>query len=430
MESSQRRLRTVLSHLNEQPQAQSVSVQHTKASLPDKSDNDVVIVSAVRTPIGKSKRGNLKDTHWTDMLAHVLREVVDHDPKVKSNIKKEDVDDIHVGIVLAPGGGATQARQAMFLAGYPVETSITTLNRQCSSGLQAVANIAAAIKNGYIKVGVAAGVESMSGHDMIRAVGEVNEKIFDNAQARDCLLSMGQTSENVAEQFGVTREDQDQFAFESYRKAVAAIKNGKFKEEIVPLETEVVKQDGTRVKVTVSEDEGPRETSLESLKKLKPAFKPDGSSTAGNSSQTSDGAAAVLLMSRAEARKRGLPVLGRFLGFHVAGVPPAVMGIGPAVAIPGLLNKFNLTVDQIDDFEINEAFASQALYSIRKLGININKVNPLGGAIALGHPLGCTGARQVSTLLYQMRREKQNLGVISMCIGTGMGAAGLIQAEY
>jgi len=389
-----------------------------------------VIVSAVRTPIGKSKRGNLKDTHWTDMLAHVLREVVDHDTKVKSNIKKEDVDDIHVGIVLAPGGGATQARQAMFLAGYPVETSITTLNRQCSSGLQAVANIAAAIKNGYIKVGVAAGVESMSGHDMIRAVGEVNEKIFDNAQARDCLLSMGQTSENVAEQFGVTREDQDQFAFESYRKAVAAIKNGKFKEEIVPLETEVVKQDGTRVKVTVSEDEGPRETSLESLKKLKPAFKPDGSSTAGNSSQTSDGAAAVLLMSRAEARKRGLPVLGRFLGFHVAGVPPAVMGIGPAVAIPGLLNKFNLTVDQIDDFEINEAFASQALYSIRKLGININKVNPLGGAIALGHPLGCTGARQVSTLLYQMRREKQNLGVISMCIGTGMGAAGLVQAEY
>jgi acetyl-CoA acyltransferase 1 len=364
------------------------------------------------------------------MLAHVLKEVVDHDPKVKSGIKKEDVDDIHVGIVLAPGGGATQARQAMFLAGYPVETSITTLNRQCSSGLQAVANIAAAIKNGYIKVGVAAGVESMSGHDMIRAVGEVNEKIFDNAQARDCLLSMGQTSENVAEQFGVTREDQDQFAYESYRKAVAAIKNGKFKQEIVPLETEVVKQDGSRVKVTVSEDEGPRETTLESLKKLKPAFKPEGTSTAGNSSQTSDGAAAVLLMSRAEAQRRGLPVMGRFLGFHVAGVPPAVMGIGPAVAIPGLLNKFNLTVEQIDDFEINEAFASQALYSIRKLGIPINRVNPLGGAIALGHPLGCTGARQVSTLLYQMRREKQNLGVISMCIGTGMGAAGLIQAEY
>jgi acetyl-CoA acyltransferase 1 len=416
--------------LNEQTQAPSVSVQHTKAALPDKSDNDVVIVSAVRTPIGKSKRGNLKDTHWTDMLAHVLKEVVDHDPKVKSGIKKEDVDDIHVGIVLAPGGGATQARQAMFLAGYPVETSITTLNRQCSSGLQAVANIAAAIKNGYIKVGVAAGVESMSGHDMIRAVGEVNEKIFDNAQARDCLLSMGQTSENVAEQFGVTREDQDQFAYESYRKAVAAIKNGKFKQEIVPLETEVVKQDGSRVKVTVSEDEGPRETTLESLKKLKPAFKPEGTSTAGNSSQTSDGAAAVLLMSRAEAQRRGLPVMGRFLGFHVAGVPPAVMGIGPAVAIPGLLNKFNLTVEQIDDFEINEAFASQALYSIRKLGIPINRVNPLGGAIALGHPLGCTGARQVSTLLYQMRREKQNLGVISMCIGTGMGAAGLIQAEY
>jgi acetyl-CoA acyltransferase 1 len=215
----------------------------------------------------------------------VLKGVLER-PGLTGKISPKDVQDIHVGIVLAPGGGATQARQAMFLAGYPYETTITTINRQCSSGLQAVANVAASIAQGYFSIGIGAGVESMSGHDMVRSVGEVNERIFDNQLARDCLLTMGQTSENVAEKFGITREKQDWFAFESYRKALEAQKAGKFKEEIIPVTTTVVKEDGQKQVVTVLQDEGPRPTTLEALAKLKPAFTPTGSSTAGNSSQT------------------------------------------------------------------------------------------------------------------------------------------------
>jgi acetyl-CoA acyltransferase 1 len=241
--------------------------------------------SCVRTPIGKAKRGAFKDTHWTELLAAVLKGVLER-PGVAGKVKPGDVDDIHVGIVLAPGGGATQARQAMFLAGYPYQTTIVTLNRQCSSGLQAVANVAAAISQGYIKIGIGAGVESMSNHDMMRSVGDVNERVFDNPLARDCLLTMGQTSENVAEKFGVTREKQDRFALESYRKALEAQKAGKFKDEIIPVTTMIVKEDGQKQTITVTQDEGPRPTSLESLAKLKPAFSPTGSSTAGNSSQT------------------------------------------------------------------------------------------------------------------------------------------------
>jgi len=243
------------------------------------------------------------------------------------------------------------------------------------------------------------------------------------------MIPMGITSENVAEKYGVDRKTQDNFAFESQRKAFNAQKNGLFKEEIYPIKTRVKDQKGDWKDVTVSVDEGIRETTLEALTKLKPAFKKDGTTTAGNSSQTTDGAAVVLLARRSAAKKLGLNVIGRIVSYAVSGVPPEIMGIGPAFAIPEALKKAGLSVNDIDIYEINEAFASQATYCTRYLNIPAEKVNPKGGAIALGHPLGCTGARQFSTLLTEMKRTKKRLGVISMCIGTGMGAAVVVERE-
>jgi acetyl-CoA acyltransferase 1 len=240
---------------------------------------------------------------------------------------------------------------------------------------------------------------------------------------------MGITSENVAESYKITRQAQDEFAANSQSKASKAQKNGLFKDEIIPVNTITINAEGKETPITVSEDDGIRATTTAALAELKPAFKKDGSTTAGNSSQVSDGAAAVLVMTRAEATKRGLPILGRFISAAVVGVPPRVMGIGPAFAIPAALEKAGLNINDIDVYEINEAFASQAYYSIVKLGIPMGKVNPLGGAIALGHPLGCTGARMIGTLLHQLRRSKQKYGVVSMCIGTGMGMAAVFEAE-
>jgi acetyl-CoA acyltransferase 1 len=319
---------------------------------------------------------------------------------------------------------------AIFAAGFPNNVSLATTNRQCSSGLQAFANIAAAIRSGYMKIGIAAGVESMSTHTMEGGVGKLNSSLFQTKEAADCLIPMGITSENVAAKYNISREEQDRFAVSSQEKANKAQKSGLYKEEIVPLTVTVKKEDGKSETVTVDKDEGIRPTTLENLAKLKPAFKKDGSTTAGNSSQVSDGAAAVLVMTRAEANKRGLPILGKFHSFAVVGVPPNIMGVGPAYAIPKALENAGLAVKDIDVFEINEAFASQALFSAQHLNIPLEKVNPLGGAIALGHPLGCTGARQIGTLLHQLRRTKQKYGVTSMCIGTGMGAAGVFEAEY
>jgi len=427
MDTTSRRIAHFASTLGNSPINQNIRMENTSATSTSrfqKSDDDVVIVSAVRTAIGKAKRGVFKDTHPTELLAPVLKAVVDRvklDPKV--------VDDICVGWVLAPGGGATQARMAMFLAGFPETTSLSTTNRQCSSGIQAIANIAAAIKNGYIDVGIGAGIESMSQHDMVASVGDINPRCSENKDAQNCLMSMGETSENVASRYGITREDQDKFAFESQVKAAKAQKDGKFKDEIVPITTTVKNENGEEKTITVTEDEGIRATTLENLKKLRPAFKEGGTTTAGNSSQVSDGAAAVLLMRRSIAKKLGLPVLGVFRAFSVVGVPPEVMGIGPAEAIPHLLKKSGLTPKDVDVYEINEAFASQAYYSIKKVGIPIERVNPNGGAIALGHPLGCTGARQVATLLGELKRTNGRFGIISMCIGTGMGAAALIERE-
>jgi len=334
-----------------------------------------------------------------------------------------------VGTVLAAGGGSVEARMASLVAGIPHTSGLVTLNRQCSSGLQAFANIAASIRAGYIKVGIAAGVESMSTHGFDAGVGKLNDALFTNKEAADCLIPMGITSENVAAEFGVSRAEQDKFAVQSQARAAHAQKQGLFKDEISPVTITVKDKDGNTSQVVVDKDDGIRETTLESLTKLRPAFKKEGTTTAGNSSQVSDGAAAVVVMTRAEANKRGLKPLGTFISYAVVGVPPHLMGIGPAFAIPAALKQAGLTVQDIDVFEINEAFASQALYSTQKLGIPQEKVNPLGGAIALGHPLGCTGARQIATLIHQLRRTGKRYGVVSMCIGTGMGAAAVFEAE-
>jgi len=320
----------------------------------------------------------------------------------------------------------------MFLADMPFEVPVSAVNRQCSSGLQAVANIAANIKAGIIDVGLAGGVESMSLNSMGDGFdpNKMSKGIADNDMAAACLIPMGITSENVAEKWNISREKQDMFAARSHEKALAAQKAGLFDSEIVPVEATVKDKEGNETKVVVKADEGPRAgTTAEGLSKLKPAFKLGGSTTAGNSSQVSDGGALVLLARRSTAKAMNLPILARFRSFAVTGVDPKVMGIGPAVAIPQALQKAGVSVDEIDIFEINEAFASQATMSMETLKIPLDKVNPKGGAIALGHPLGCTGSRQIATLLPELKRTGGKLGVVSMCIGTGMGAAGVIESE-
>jgi acetyl-CoA acyltransferase 1 len=396
------------------------------ASAP-KSQDDVVICAAVRTPLTKAKRGALKDTPPEVMVAAVLKGLVD-----RTKIDPKNIDDIIVGNVCQPGAGAVTSRMAQFLAGYPETTTLSTLNRQCSSGLEAVSAIAAKIKAGYINIGVGAGVESMSLFDMQSSLdpGTLSEQIFEHEIARNCLIPMGQTSENVAEKFGITREKQDRFSVESHKKAGTAQTSGLFKDEIVSVKTTVKSADGKSQEVVVDKDDGVRtDTTFEGLQKLKPAFKKDGTTTAGNSSQVTDGAAAVLLARRSVAQKLGLPILARFISHAVTGVPPEIMGIGPATAIPKALELAKIKKEDVDIFEINEAFASQAVYCVEKLGIDAKKVNPKGGAIAIGHPLGCTGARQIATLLPELKRTNGKFGVTSMCIGTGMGAASVIELE-
>ncbi|KAK2513312.1 Acaa1 [Columba guinea] len=412
------------------------------------SPDDVVVVHGRRTAIGRAKRGGFKPS--LKMSIFVLRSwetSVWVSEQLPSNLKllgwivlwdqlllvshgifANIMGLVCSGNVLQPGAGALIARVAQFLSGIPETVPCSSVNRQCSSGLQAIINIAGGIRNGSYDIGLACGVETMS----LRSAnnpGDISSSMMENSKARDCLIPMGITSENVAEKFGVSRKKQDAFALASQQKAAKAQQMGLFKTEIVPVTTTVVDNEGNRKTITVHQDEGIRpSTTLEGLAKLKPAFKEDGSTTAGNASQVSDGAAAVLLAKRSKAAQLGLPVLGVLRSFAVVGVPPDVMGIGPAYAIPAALEKAGLTLNDIDIFEINEAFASQAMYCVEKLGIPMEKVNPLGGAIALGHPLGCTGARQVVTLLNELkRRGKRAYGVVSMCIGTGMGAAAVFE---
>ncbi|GMI73509.1 PEROXISOME DEFECTIVE 1, peroxisomal 3-ketoacyl-CoA thiolase 3, 3-KETOACYL-COA THIOLASE 2 [Hibiscus trionum] len=389
--------------------------------------DDVVIVAACRTAICKAKRGGFKDTLADDLLATVLKALID-----RTKLNPSEVSDIVVGTVLAPGSQrGIECRMAAYYAGFPDTVPIRTVNRQCSSGLQAVADVAACIKAGFYDIGIGAGLESMTIDKVVPGVPKVNPKTEAFTRARDCLLPMGITSENVAERYGVTRQEQDQAAVESHRRAAAATATGKFKDEIVPVFTKVVDpKTGEEKPVTISVDDGIRpDTNMADLAKLKPAFKKNGTTTAGNASQVSDGAGAVLLMKRSLAMQKGLPILGVFRCFAAVGVDPAVMGIGPAVAIPAAVKSAGLELDDIDLFEINEAFASQFVYSCKKLGLDREKVNVNGGAMAFGHPLGATGARCVGTLLYEMKRRGKDcrFGVISMCIGSGMGAAAVFE---
>ncbi|CAD5110804.1 DgyrCDS169 [Dimorphilus gyrociliatus] len=404
-----------------------VNLQANFCSAPNfaQSDEDVVIVAAKRTPICKAKRGSFKDTSHSDLLNAALHAVLKD-----GGVRPDQVQDICVGNVLRPGSGANDFRMAQLFGGFPETVPLTTCNRQCSSGLQAVMNIVGSIRAGQIDIGIGAGVESMSIDSMGAAANmAIHPKVFEHETAVQCLLPMGMTSENVAERYGITRQQQDEMAVRSHANAAKAQNNGLFDNEIVPVKTVLIGKDGEEKEVIVSKDDGVREgTNLSILGKLRAAFKENGSTTAGNSSQVSDGAAAVLLARRNVARKLGLPILGVVRSYAVEGVRPDVMGIGPAVAIPSALKKLSLNINDIEIYEINEAFASQATYCVDKLGIPAEKVNPKGGAIALGHPLGCTGARQISTLLHELkRRGKRGLGVVSMCIGTGMGAAAVIE---
>ncbi|XP_020113068.1 3-ketoacyl-CoA thiolase 2, peroxisomal-like [Ananas comosus] len=388
--------------------------------------DDVVVVAAYRTPICKSKRGGFKDTYPEDLLTAVLKALLDN-----TKLNPSDVGDIVVGTVLAPGSQrATECRMAAFYAGFPETVPVRTVNRQCSSGLQAVADVAAAIKAGFYDIGIGAGLESMT-MNSVAWEGSINPKVNAFQKAQDCLLPMGITSENVAHRFGVTRQEQDQAAVESHKRAAAATASGKFKDEIVPVTTKIIDpKTGEEKQVTISVDDGIRpETSLSGLAKLKPVFKKDGSTTAGNSSQVSDGAGAVLLMRRDVAMRKGFPIFGVFRSFAAVGVDPAVMGVGPAVAIPAAVKSAGLEIGDIDLFELNEAFASQFVFCCKKLQLDPAKVNVNGGAIALGHPLGATGARCVATLLNEMKRRGKDcrFGVVTMCIGSGMGAAAVFE---
>lgn len=388
--------------------------------------DDVVIVAAYRTAICKAKKGGFKDTLPEDLLVPVFKALLD-----KTKLNPSEIGDIVVGTVLAPGSQrAIECRMAALYAGFPDTVPLKTVNRQCSSGLQAVADVASAIKAGMYDIGIAAGLESMT-VNRVSIDGQVNPKVELFSQARDCLLPMGLTSENVAQRFGITRMEQDQASVESHMKAAAAAAAGKFKEEIVPVHTKIVDpKTGEEKEIVVSADDGIRSnTTLAVLSKLKPAFSKDGTTTAGNASQVSDGAGAVLLMRRDVATKKGLPILGIYRSFAAVGVDPAVMGVGPAVAIPAAVKAASLQINDVDLFEINEAFASQFVYCAKKLDLDPAKVNVNGGAIALGHPLGATGARCVSTLLNEMKRRGKDcrFGVISMCIGSGMGAAAVFE---
>ncbi|TPX48555.1 hypothetical protein SeMB42_g01507 [Synchytrium endobioticum] len=423
MSSGQRRIESLTAHLASQNdsavQNQIVNTRPlSSAKHHRKSPSDVVIVSALRSPMCRGGRGAFKETHPEWLLAQVLKATIE-----KTKIDPSEIEDVQVGNVLMPGAGIQTARMAAIYAGIPESAATAAVNRQCGSGLATCANIAAEIAQGYINIGVGAGVESMSKYYGPQAMpSDISSSILELERAQDVLIPMGATSENVAKEFGITRQEQDDFAFRSHSLAAKAQKEGLFKEETVPITLE----DGSTV---VDSDDGIRQTTREALAKLKPAFDPAGSTTAGNASQVSDGAAAVLMMRRSIAEKLGLPVLARWVGFSVVGVPPRIMGIGPAYAIPKLLNQTGLTVEDIDIFELNEAFASQATYCAKKIGIPLEKINPKGGAIAFGHPLGMTGARQIATLLPELKRQKKRFGVTSMCVGVGMGLACALENE-
>jgi acetyl-CoA acyltransferase len=388
---------------------------------------EAVVVSAVRTAVGKAPRGILKDTRPDDIAAIVIKEALSR----AYGLKVEEVDDFVLGCAFPESDqGLNLARVVAMRAGFPDTLPGQTVNRFCSSGLQAIATAAYEIMVGAVDVMIAGGVEFMSQVPIMGLTPSPNPYLVEHNP--QIYTSMGLTAENVADRFGITREEQDRFALLSHQKAAKAIKEGKLKEEIIPIPAKVreTKADGTVVvkEVIFDTDEGVRyDASLEGMASLKSVFKAKGTVTAGNSSQTSDGAAAVILMSREKAEALKLKPMATFRSFAVAGVPPEIMGVGPAYAVPKALKKAGLTIKDIGLVELNEAFASQALYVIKELGLNLDIVNVNGGAIAVGHPLGCTGAKLTTTLLYEMKRRKVRYGLVTMCIGGGMGAAGIFE---
>ncbi|KAL8243772.1 hypothetical protein R6Q59_010030 [Mikania micrantha] len=399
-----------------------------------KKPTDVVILSSLRTPVTRAVKGGFRDAYDHELLSHVLKATL----KANPNLDPAKINDVSVGVVLAELGGSKAARMAQLHAGFSEKTALHTVNRACSSGLAAVTNIAHMITVGSIDIGVGAGMESMTRNYGSRAIPTMlwkELKTSENKDARDCIMPMGLTSENVAKRYRISREDQDQFSVESHHKASKAQKEGLFDKEIVPVEVnqfDPEHPDAPPKRAVVDMDDGIRhEISVEKMARLKPAFSKDGFSTAGNSSQVSDGAAATLMMRRSTATELGLTssIIGKWIGTQTVGCLPDEMGIGPAIAIPELLEHTGISKDDVGIWEINEAFASQALYCIRELGIEPEKVNPKGGAIALGHPLGMTGTRQLATLMPELERQGKELGVVSMCIGTGMGMAGLFARE-
>ena len=388
---------------------------------------DAVIVTSLRTAVGKAPRGALKDTRPDDMAGTVIRAVLEATP----GLEPSAVEDVILGCAMPEAEqGMNVARQASWLAGIPEGTSAVTINRFCSSGLQAIAFAAERVKCGWADCMIAGGTETMSmipmgGHKIVP-----NPRLVDTWP--DYYLNMGLTAENLARKYGISRSDADAFSLRSHQKAVEAIRAGKFKDEIVPLAVKTVELDskGKRVarETRFDTDEGPRpDTSVEALGKLRPVFHARGTVTAGNSSQTSDGAAAALVMSADRAREIGAKPMARLVAYATAGVAPDYMGIGPVAAVPKALKLAGLTLQDIDLIELNEAFAAQSLAVIKELGLDADKVNVNGGAVALGHPLGCTGAKLTATILHEMRRRGSRYGMVTMCVGGGMGAAGIFE---
>ncbi len=387
---------------------------------------EAVIVSAVRTAVGKAPKGTLKNTRSDEMGAAAIKEAV-----ARAGVDASLVDDVIMGCAFPEAEqGMNVARTASILAGLPVEASAMTVNRYCSSGLQTIATAAERIMTGGADVIVAGGLESMTAIPMGGNTFRPNPRLADTYP--DYYLNMGLTAENLAKKYEITREQADEFSYNSHMKALAAIAEGKFNDEIVPMNVYVDELDDKgrvlRKEIVFAQDEGPRaDTSLEGLAKLRPVFHAAGTVTAGNSSQMSDGAAAAVVMSADKAAEIGLKPLARFLSYATAGCLPEEMGIGPVYAIPKALKMAGLTLDQIDVIELNEAFAAQGLSVMKVLEMDPSKVNVNGGAVALGHPLGCTGAKLTATVLQELKRRNAKYGMVTMCVGGGMGAAGIFE---
>jgi acetyl-CoA acetyltransferase family protein len=414
------RLSSILNHLNP-----STPTKSGLAAITEKNPDDIVITLAFRTPLAKAFKGGFKDTQLDYMLYLILQKV-----KEKSRLDLQLIEDICVGNV-GDRRAALNLRAASLAAGFPNTTAASSVNRFCSSGLKAVQDIANEISNGSIEIGLAVGAESMT-ENANRPERSFHPEILKHSEAAECLQPMGQTSENVATDFNISRESQDRYAAECYRRAEIAQKAGWFDDEIVPITTQIKDPKTDSIQsLTLTRDEGIRpNTTYESLSKIRPAFPEYGNrSTGGNSSQVTDGAAAVLLMKRSRAESLSQPILGKYVGATVVGCSPRIMGIGPSLAVPKLLSKFNLQKEDIDIIELNEAFASMAVYCIGVLGLDPEKVNTRGGSISLGHPLGCTGCRQIVTGLSEARRQRKKVLLTTMCVGTGQGMAGLFVNE-